>query len=156
MSFFPSEIRPCLSWVSVIADAHLADRYQVYVSSPSTLYEPCLYEGDGTRRYCAPIAAIQTREMAGFGPPGSLVVAGSAHEPWTGKPIFLHWRNVTRRSAWTTESYAPVPDAHGTWDNYIPNANPHDRYDVLITSPTTASETCTYEGDGYRKVCGEK
>jgi hypothetical protein len=28
-----------------------------------------------------------------------------------------------------------------------------DRYDVLITSPTTASETCMYEGDGSRAIC---
>jgi O-antigen ligase len=143
------------NWLSVIADSDLADRYQVYLSSPSARSQPCAYEGDGARRYCAPIAAIQTSEMAGFGPPGSLVVAGSAHERWAGNPIFLHWRNVTRRSAWTTEAYAPVPDARGNWYNYIPDAEPRDRYEVLITSPTAASATCTYDGDGYRTVCGE-
>jgi hypothetical protein len=142
------------NWVSVIANANLTDRYQVSLASPSAIYEPCAYEGDGARRYCAPIAAIQTPEVAGFGPPGSLVVAGSARGPWAERPIFLHWRNVTRRSAWTTEAYAPVPDAQGTWYNYIPHANPRDRYDVLITSPATASETCTYEGGGYRTTCG--
>jgi O-antigen ligase len=141
------------NWLSVIADANPADRYQVYLSSPPTMYEPCAYEGDGSRRYCAPIAAIQPQAMAGFGPAGSLVVAGSARDVWAGKPVFLHWRNATRRSAWTTEAYAPVPDATGTWYNFIPHADVHDRYDVLITSPTTASETCTYEGDGSRVLC---
>jgi len=141
------------TWMSVISDANLADRYQVHLSTPPTIYDACAYEGDRSRRFCAPIAAIEPQAMAGFGPPGSLVVSGSARGPWAEQPIFLHWRNATRRSAWTTEAYAPMPDAQGNWYNFIPRADPRDRYDVLITSPTTATDTCTYEGDGYATVC---
>lgn len=141
------------NWLSVIADANLADRYEVSLDTPAGTRQACAYEGDGVRQYCAPIAAIQSQATAGFGPPGSLVVSGSARGLWTGNPIFLRWRNVTRQSGWTTQDYAPVPDSRGTWYNFIPNADPHERYDVLITSPATASETCTYEGSGFRTVC---
>jgi hypothetical protein len=141
------------NWLSILAESDLAHRYEVSLDASPAAQEPCVYEGDGARHYCAPIAAIQTPEMAGFGPPGSLVVAGSARGLWTGNPVFLHWRNVTRGSGWTTQTYAPVPDARGTWYNFIPNADPRERYDVLITSPATASETCTYEGSGFRTVC---
>jgi O-antigen ligase len=143
------------NWLSILADSDLAHRYEVSLDASPAAQEPCVYDGDGARHYCAPIAAIQTPEMAGFGPPGSLVVAGSARGLWTGNPVFLHWRNVTRRSGWTTQTYAPVPDARGTWYNFIPNADPRERYDVLITSPATASETCIYEGSGFRTTCGD-
>ena len=149
---FPGEAPE--NWLGVLPDADLAHRYEVSLDA-SAAEEPCVYDGDGVRHYCAPIAAIQTAEMAGFGPPGSLVVAGSARGLWTGYPVFLHWRNVTRRSGWTTQTYAPVPDSRGTWYNFIPNADPRERYDVLITSPATASETCVYEGSGFRTVCAD-
>jgi hypothetical protein len=65
----------------------------------------------------------------------------------------LHWRNATRRSAWTTGAYAAAPDGRGVWYNFIPNADLAERYEVYITSPTTASDKCTYMGDGFRNSC---
>lgn len=148
---FPPDARG--NWYSVILDAISAERYEVYLSSPTRTYEPCMYTGDGSPTLCSPIGWIQPQAMAGFGPPGSLVIAGFAPEAWAGTSVFLHWRNATRRSAWTTEAYAPVPDGRGIWYNAIPNANLTERYEVCITAPTTASNKCTYTGDGTRNLC---
>ncbi len=141
------------NWYRVLPDTVSAERYQAYLSSPTKMYEPCTYAGDGSPAICSPIGWIQPQALAGFGPPGSLLVAGLAPRAWGAAPVFLHWRNATRRSAWTTEAHAATPDARGIWYNAIPNANLNDRYEVYITSPTTASDKCTYAGDGFRNVC---
>ena len=141
------------NWYKVLPDTVSTDRYQVYLSSPTKMYEPCTYAGDGHPTICSPIGWIQPPALAGFGPPGSLLVAGFAPRMWAGAPVFLHWRNATRRSAWTTEAHAATPNARGIWYNAIPNANLTERYEIYITSPTTASDKCTYAGDGFRNIC---
>jgi hypothetical protein len=141
-------------WYLLIPRAVLAERYQVHLSSPTKMYEGCTYAGEGAPTLCAPISWIQPQAVAGIGPPGSLVVAGFApNASAAGARIFLHWRNATRRSAWTTETFAPVPDGRGVWYNAIPNANFSERYEVYITASSTATDTCTYTGDGTRKLC---
>jgi O-antigen ligase len=141
------------NWYSVIPTARTSERYEVYLSSAAATSEPCAYTGDGPFNLCSPIAWIQPRSTAGLGPPGSLVVAGSSREAGAGTPVFLHWRNVTRKTEWTTEAFAPAPDARGIWFNAIPDADPAERYQVYVTSPTTASATCTYAGGGSRSTC---
>jgi len=81
------------------------------------------------------------------------VVAGALPEARSGAPVFLHWRNLTRHSGWATEAAAPLSDATGSWSNFIPNADPSDRYQIWISSPTTASPTCTYAADGGPHLC---
>jgi O-antigen ligase len=139
------------NWYAVIPNVRPGEKYQAYIASRTALREPCTYDGHPT--LCSPIAWIQPQATAGFGPPGSLVVAGSLPKERAGAPVFLHWRNVTAGSAWTTEAFAPTPDAWGDWTNAIPSANPLARYEVSITAPTAASNRCTYGGDGTRNVC---
>jgi len=141
------------NWYAVMPNARPGEKYQAYLASRTAILEPCTYAGDGRSTLCSPIAWIQPQATAGFGPPGSLVVAGSLPKERAGAPVFLHWRNVTAGSAWTTEAFAPTPDARGDWSNAIPNANPFARYEVSITAPTAASNRCTYAGDGTRNVC---
>jgi hypothetical protein len=141
------------NWYSVIPDAISTEQYQAYLSSPTTMSDRCTYTGDGSPTLCSPIGWIQPQAMAGFGPPGSLIVSGFAPKAWAGAPVFLHWRNATRRTAWTTEAYAAVPDGKGIWYNAIPDANLTDRYEVYITASTTASDRCAYQGDGSRNLC---
>jgi hypothetical protein len=141
-------------WYILIPRATLAERYQVHVSSPTKMYEGCTYTGEEIPTLCAPISWIQPQSVAGIGPPGSLVVAGFApNAAEAGASVFLHWRNATRRSAWTTETFAPVPDGRGVWYNAIPNADLSNRYEVYITASSTATDKCTYTGDGARKLC---
>lgn len=141
-------------WYGVIPRATLAEQYQVHLSSPTKMQEGCTYTGEGAPTLCAPISWIQPQALAGIGPPGSLVVAGFAPSARAAEaPVFLHWRDATRQSEWTTEAFAPVPDGKGVWYNAIRNADFRHRYEVYITASTTATDKCPYAGDGLRNTC---
>jgi hypothetical protein len=140
-------------WYRLVPEARLSDGYEAFVATAKERFGPCAYPGDGRTKLCSPIAWIQPQASAGFGPPGSLVVAGALPEAKSGAPVFLHWRNLTRHTEWATEVAAPVPDATGSWSNFIPNADPSDRFQIWISSPTTASPKCTYAADGARHDC---
>ena len=141
------------AWYGAIPNADPSARYEAYVTVAAAASEPCVYDGKGSLTFCAPTIWIQPGATAGFGPAGSLVVAGAAPEALAGIPVYLHWRNATRQSAWTVEAYAPPPDAGGVWYNFIPNAAPGERYQVYLTSAVAASNTCAYAGDGARSAC---
>jgi O-antigen ligase len=141
------------SWYAVVPGGASGEAYETYVSSASRASEPCTYPGDGVRTLCSPITWIQPEVNAGFGTPASLVVAGAIPPDFSRTFVFLHWRNATRGSAWTTERSAPTPDARGVWFNFIPEANLNAEYQVSISSPIAESESCVYAGDGLRNVC---
>ena len=141
------------NWYAFLPRSNATERFEVSLASETAHTRTCAYGGDGARRLCSPIAWIQPQAMAGFGPPGSLVVAGFAPGARDEAPVYLHWRNATRRSDWITEPYAATPDGSGSWYNAIPNANLAERYEVFVTSPTTASATCRYGGRGSGTLC---
>lgn len=60
---------------------------------------------------------------------------------------------MTTGSAWTVESYAPVPDSSGLWYNEIPNANATQQFQVYATCGTLTSGPCTYTGNGAINFC---
>jgi hypothetical protein len=80
-------------------------------------------------------------------------VAGFAPDPWAKAPVHLHWRNATRGGGWATEAFAATPDDKGVWYSAIPNANLYEQYQIRITSPTSASITCTYTGNRAFNAC---
>lgn len=61
---------------------------------------------------------ITPAEVAGFGAPGTLTVAGYATNGTGG--VQLRWRDATANGPWVTEAYQPVPDGNGTWYHSIP------------------------------------
>lgn len=88
---------------------------------------------------------IQPQPLAGFGPAGSLVIAGSASgAPGTG--VKLWYRDVLANGPWTTKSYMPIPDANNIWYHSIPNADYWRQYDVYIVYGGGNSLTCSYQG----------
>ena len=94
---------------------------------------------------------IQPQSTAGFGPPGSLIVAGSASgaaasggSAQTGAVMF--YRDVSNGDPYTQSPYAPVPDGNNTWLNSIPNANPNHVYDVYFRYDAVTSAICRYAG----------
>ncbi len=95
---------------------------------------------------------IQPQPSAGFGPPGSLVLAGSASGA-PGAGVVLTWRNVTTAGPWITEAYAPPPDSNGTWFHSIANANYLQRYEVYVTYGGFTSARCTYQGTNSITWC---
>jgi hypothetical protein len=73
---------------------------------------------------------IQPQASAGFGPPGSLVIAGSAQGGPSGALVTLWFRDDTAQSAWTPLSYQAPTDANGIWYNAIENVNYSHQYSV--------------------------
>jgi hypothetical protein len=108
-----------------------------------------------TATFAAAVRVIwmQPQASAGFGTPGSLVMAGSATNAPSGTSVRVTWRDVTAGGPWTTEPYQPVPDANGTWYHEILNAVYSHQYAVTATFGATTSPTCTYSGSGTLYWC---
>lgn len=86
----------------------------------------------------------QPAANAGFGPPGSLVIAGSAVGQPSGTTVQMWWRDATANGTFTAEPYTPTPDASGTWFHSIANANYAHRYEVYVKYGGVTSATCAY------------
>lgn len=105
-------------------------------------------------RYCAlRVIWIQPQSTAGFGPAGSLVVAGSATGGPSGAHVTLWFRDDTIGSGWSTLSFAPLPDATGIWYNAIPNVDYTHQYSVYVTYDNVNSGACSYFGNGSATNC---
>ena len=128
------------------------------------------YQGAGTLTVpvqgpSARIIWIQPRALAGFGPPGTLVLAGHASGAPAGTRVSVYWRNNTTRGPWTQNSFQPVPDAGGTWysafpepppgqPSPVPPVNTSHVYEAYISYGGTISAHCTYRGDNALNSCG--
>jgi hypothetical protein len=96
---------------------------------------------------------MQPQASAGYGPPGSLIVAGSAHGGSNCGGVLLWWRDVTAGSAWNVSGYAPLPDSNGTWINSIPNVNYFHQYAAYVVYSGATSATCNYPGTNSLHWC---
>lgn len=110
-----------------------------------------------TSGHCAETARmiwIQPASTAGFGPPGSLVVAGEAKGAPEGTTVSMYYRNVTLgQASFTKKSYSPTTDANGIWLNDIPNADPYHQYEVYATYDVITTSRCTYTGNNANNWC---
>lgn len=140
------------TWAAFLRPSPPGEPYRIAVSMGGAV-ATCSQPDDGGQALCAPLSMIAPAAAAGFGPPGGLVVGGYLPQGVPGTPVFLHWRDATRGSTWVTEAAAPSPDARGVWYNSIRDVRPGDRYEFLVTSPTTATPTCVYEGRESRSEC---
>ena len=102
----------------------------------------------------AKVVWIQPQTTAGFGPPGSLIVAGNAQNAPSGTGVYLYWRDVTAGGVWNLVSYAPPPDSSHTWYNSFP-ANFSHIYSVYIVydAINTSAGPCTYAGNSTINWC---
>ncbi len=94
---------------------------------------------------------IQPAELAGFGAPGSLTVAGGSTQSGPSYPVRMYWRNVTTGSAWNLVSFQATPDPNGNpkdaWYNSVPApTNPYDWYEVAVQHVGGPWYYCTYKG----------
>ncbi len=96
---------------------------------------------------------LQPQSLAGFGPPGSLVMAGSATGAPAGSRVQVSWRNVTTSGPWTTNGYQPLPNGSGIWYSSVPNANTSQLYEVRFTYGGLTWPSCTYPGTGLYFPC---
>ncbi|MFL5538262.1 MAG: hypothetical protein ACJ8J0_04690 [Longimicrobiaceae bacterium] len=97
---------------------------------------------------------IQPSSTAGFGPAGSLVVAGEAKNAPAGTLVSMYYRNVTLgQTTFTRKNYDAPTDANGIWLNDIPNANPSHVYEVYATYDVITTSRCTYAGTNSNTWC---
>lgn len=96
---------------------------------------------------------LQPRDLAGFGPAGSLVMAGSATGAAEGSRVQVSWRNLSTGGPWTVVSYQPLPNANGIWYSAVPDANYSQLYEVRFTYGGLTWPACTYPGTGCFFSC---
>lgn len=101
---------------------------------------------------------VQPAELAGFGSPGSLVVAGGSTRSGASYPVTMYWRNITTGSGWNLVSYQPTPDPNGnpkdTWYNAVPApTNPFHSYEVAVQHLGGPWNYCTYTGSNSIVWC---
>jgi hypothetical protein len=140
------------SWSNTITSTHNCHRFQATAQYSGVTAN---IDSDGvTLGYCSfRVIWIQPQSTAGFGPPGSLVVAGSAKGGPSGALVTLWFRDDTGQSAWTQISYQAPTDANGIWYNSIPNVDYTHQYTVYITYDDRNSGTCSYFGNGSATTC---
>jgi hypothetical protein len=143
------------TWSNTIPSDNYCHDYQVYVTYAGVNSPVFTWRGR-TSGYCseqARVIWVQPASTAGYGPPGSLVVAGEATGAPAGTPVALYWRNLTLGGAWVREAYEPTTDSNGIWLNSIPNANPLHRFEVFVRYDVVDSPYCTYTGTGSISWC---
>jgi hypothetical protein len=143
------------AWSNTIPASNKCHTYRVYVNYSGVRSPDYVYNGLSSG-YCSETASliwIQPQSSAGFGPPGSLVVAGSAKNGPSGTQVFLSYRDVTAGSAWSQLGYGPTPDANDIWYNSIEGANPYHVYQVRVTYDAVTSSVCTYQGTNSISWC---
>ena len=135
--------------VRVTAPARAAGAVQVAVTTPAGTAAL----NNGYTYVAVRLIWLQPQALAGFGTPGSLVMAGSATGAVSGSQVQMSWRDLTTGGLWVTEPYAPLPDANGIWYHEILNANTSHRYEVKATYGGVTSVSCTYPGTGALYWC---
>jgi hypothetical protein len=147
-------------WANTIPTSNYCHTYNVKaVYSGVTSSPPFTYVGVSSG-YCNEtgyIAWIQPQSTAGFGPPGSLAVAGNATGGPAGATVSLWWSDITAGGGWNQVSNAATPNSTGTWFGSIPNVNYSHQYSVYAVydafSTQATQSACTYQGNGSIIYC---
>ena len=140
------------SWSNTIPSADTCHQFQAMVTY-SGMSASRDYDGVALGFCSFRVIWIQPQALAGFGPPGSLVVAGSAQGGPPNSQVTLWVSDDTIGSGWTPLSFAPIPDATGIWYNAIENVNYSHQYSVYIQYNDRSSGGCSYFGNGTATNC---
>ncbi|MET0623246.1 MAG: discoidin domain-containing protein, partial [Pyrinomonadaceae bacterium] len=145
------------TWANTIPTSNYCHDYEVYVNYSGSTSNTFLYSGMGSG-FCpenSRLSWIQPQATAGFGPEGSLVVAGTAANGPAGTPVKLYWRDVSPGSpaTWNVINNAATVAGDGTWSASIPNVNYSRLYEVYAKYDAYASRSCTYSGSYTIKRC---
>lgn len=143
------------TWSNTIPSSNYCHTYQIYANYSGVASTVFAFNGLSSG-YCnetARVIWIQPQPLAGFGPAGSLVLAGSASNAPAGTGVALWWRDVTTNGWWTQAPYVAPADANGIWYNSIANANYSHMYDIYVTYDAYTSAHCTYQGNNALNSC---
>jgi hypothetical protein len=140
------------SWSNTIPSADTCHQFQATVTY-SGMSASRDYDGVALGFCSFRVIWIQPQSLAGFGPAGSLVVAGSAQGGPPNSQVTLWVRDDTIGSSWAPLSFAPIPDSTGIWYNAIENVNYSHQYSVYISYNDRSSGGCSYFGNGAATNC---
>jgi hypothetical protein len=141
-------------WYNTIPNSNNCHTYQVQGNYSGVFSSVFTYTGV-TSGYCHEAARViwmQPQALAGFGPPGSIVLAGSATGAPAGTVINLWSRDVTAGTGWSNQG-AALPNSSGIWYAAIQNANAAHLYSAYVTYDVIKSATCTYNGNNAISWC---
>jgi hypothetical protein len=141
-------------WYNTIPSSDNCHTYQVYGTYSGVTSSVFTYIGL-TSGYCQEAARViwmQPQALAGFGPPGSIVLAGSATAAPAGTVIQLWSRDVTAGTGWSNQG-AALPNGSGIWYGAIQGANAAHVYAAYVTYDVITSATCTYAGNTALNWC---
>jgi hypothetical protein len=140
-------------WYNTIPNSNNCDTYDVHAIYSGVTSSTFTYTGVSSG-YCHEAARViwmQPQALAGFGPPGSIVLAGSATGAPSGTAIQLWYRDVTAGGGWTFGG-AALPTG-GIWYGAIQNASTSHVYTAYVTYDVITSATCTYAGNNGLNMC---
>jgi hypothetical protein len=128
------------------------DRDNFYGSLRKLFYEELAYLAWPAHTQQAFGYWIQPADLAGFGAPGSLTVAGGSTQSGASYPVEMWWRNVTTNSAWSLAAYQATPDPNGnpkdTWYNSVPApTDPYQTYQIAVRHNGGPYFYCNYKGN---------
>lgn len=146
------------NWWNTVPSSNYCHTFTMYANYLGVSSDPFTYVGIGSA-YCnetAYISWIQPQGSAGFGPPGSLVLAGNATGAPAGSGVVVWWSDITAGTGWNMGA-TTFPDASGFWTNSIPNVNYSHQYSVYVVydafSTQASQGVCTYAGNGSITYC---
>jgi hypothetical protein len=142
------------TWSNTIPSPNKCHTFEVFVRYSGYVSRHFIYEGRSSG-YCnesVNIIWIQPQSSAGFGPPGSLIIAGSAAGAPLGTQVYVQYRDLTARTGWVYHPYAPLPNTDGYWFTDIPNADFSHVYQVYATYSSVADD-CYYWGGNQISWC---
>jgi hypothetical protein len=143
------------SWSNTIPSPNRCHTFRVYANYSGVRSADFVYSG-ATAGYCTEsvtISTIQPQSMAGFGPPGSLVVSGTAANAPSNYGVVMSYRDITAGSGWVQVGFAPAPDGNGNWYNAIENANFSHQYEVRAKYDIRNATPCVYQGTSSFTGC---
>jgi hypothetical protein len=142
------------TWSNTIPSSAKCHEFWVYVNYAGIRSPTFVYKGVDSG-YCnesVNVIWIQPQSSAGFGPPGSLIIAGSAAGAPAGTQVYVQYRDLTARTGWVYHPYAPLPNSEGYWFTDIPNADFSHVYQVYATY-SSVSDNCNYWGGNQISWC---
>lgn len=141
-------------WYNTIPSSNNCHTYKVYATYSGVTSSVFTYNGlaSGDCHEAARVIWMQPQALAGFGPPGSIVLAGSATGAPAGTLVQVWTRDVTAGTGFSYLGASP-PDGGGIWYQAIQGANSSHVYSAYVTYDAVTSATCSYAGNNAQNWC---
>lgn len=133
------------TWDNIIPSDHYCHTFQAQAKYAGLTSPVFTYTGRGSPYCPLKITSIEPQDKAGYGPPNSLIVLGSATGAPAGTPITTWWNDLNTTNGWVQGiTFTPTLT---TWGYAIPNVDYTHRYAVYVTYDGSYTNNCIYPGN---------